>query len=185
MRTMPGPVAELCGITIADFTRVGSHEAVPAVQWHDTNGSTITADAFNDILQVEAGSAQVLAEYGGGYYAGAPVLVRNTVGSGSVYYYGAVFNIDAAAALIERLGLASPTGDWLDLPRPVELCVRQHPETGERVIFLLNYSDQSQTITLHKEVKNMLSGEAAQGTIELAPFDVCILREGDQNSAAR
>ncbi len=37
-----------------------------------------------------------------GYYAGAPALVRNTHGSGSMYYYGAVFNKEAATALISR-----------------------------------------------------------------------------------
>ncbi len=119
-----------------------------------------------------------------GYYAGAPALVRNTHGSGSVYYYGAVVNEEAATALIKSLGLAFPSGEWLDLPRPVELCVRQHAQTGERMVFLLNYSDQPQTVTLHKSATNMLSGEAAQGTIELAPFDVCILSESDGNNAA-
>ncbi len=119
-----------------------------------------------------------------GYYAGAPALVRNTHGSGSVYYYGAVVNEEAATALIKSLGLAFPSGDWLDLPRPGELCVRQQAQTGERMVFLLNYSDQPQTVTLHKSATNMLAGEAAQGTIELAPFDVCILLEGDGNNAA-
>jgi beta-galactosidase len=184
MRPMPGPVAELCGITVADFTRIGPHEAAPALQWRDANGPTITADAFNDVLQVEAPGAEVLAEYGGGYYAGTPALVRNAHGSGNVYYYGAVFNEEAASALIGRLGLMSPAGDWLDLPRPVELCVRQQAQTGEQLIFLLNYSDRPQTVTLHQAATNVLSGEAVQGTIELAPFDVCVLRDGGANTAA-
>jgi len=185
MRPMPGPVAELCGITVADWTRIGPHEAAPAVQWRDATGPTVTAAQFNDVLQVEAGSAEVLAEYAGGYYAGSPALVRNVHGSGSVYYYGAVFTEEAAAALLERLRLTSPAGDWLALPQPVELCIRQHAQTGERVIFLLNYSDQPQTITLHKAATNMLSGQSVQGRLELAPFDVCILAENDSNNTVR
>jgi beta-galactosidase len=184
MRPFPGPVAELCGITVADFTRIGSHEAAPAVHWRDADHPAATADSFNDILQVEAGSAAKLAEYVGSYYAGAPALVRNTHGSGSVYYYGAVFNVDAARALIGHLGLFSPVGDWLDLPQPVELCIRQHPETGERLIFLLNYSDQPQTITLHKTVTDVLRGKQMEGLIELAPFDVCVLSENDATGEA-
>src|SRR5262249_17010669 len=72
MRPFPGPAADLCGITVTDFTRIGPNESAPALRWRDTDGPSITAEAFNDILQVEASSAEVLAEYAGGYYAGAP-----------------------------------------------------------------------------------------------------------------
>ncbi len=79
---------------------------------------------------------------------------------------------------------STPVGDWLDLPQPVELCIRQHPETGERLIFLLNYSDQPQTITLHKTVTDVLGGKQMEGLIELAPFDVCVLSENDATGEA-
>ena len=90
MRPFPGPVAELCGVTVADFTRIGPNENAPALKWSGADGPAATADGFNDILQVEAPGAEVLAEYAGGYYAGSPALVQNHVGEGSVYYYGAV-----------------------------------------------------------------------------------------------
>jgi len=177
MRPFPGPVAELCGVIVADFTRIGPNESAPTLRWRDAEGPASAAEAFNDILQVEAISAEVLAEYAGGYYAGAPALVRNTVGNGSAYYYGAVFSAEVAVALIPRLGLASPVADWLELPRPVELCIRECAETGEQLIFLLNYSDASQTIILHKDTTDMLAGTRVQGPVVLAPFDVRILLE--------
>ncbi len=185
MRPLPGSVAELCGVTVADFTRIGPNESAPALRWHHLEGATIAAETFNDILQVEAPGAEVLAEYASGYYAGAPALVRHGVGNGSAYYYGAVFNVDAATALITRLGLSSPVGGWLDLPRQVELCIRERAETDERLIFLLNYSDEDQTITLHKAATDVLSGQRVQGTVVLAPFDVCVLSEADAASVAK
>jgi beta-galactosidase len=171
MRPFPGPVAELCGITVADFTRIGPEESAPALRWRDVDGPAIPAESFNDILQVAAPSAEVLAEYAGSYYAGAPALVRNAVGSGSAYYYGAVFSADVAAALSARLGLTSPVGDWLELPPPVELCIRERPETAERLIFLLNYSAEAQSIFLHKAVTDILSGKRMQGTVVMGPFE--------------
>jgi beta-galactosidase len=177
MRPFPGPVAELCGITVADFTRIGPNESAPTLRWPDSSGPAITADAFNDILHVEAASAEVVAEYAGGYYAGAPALVRNRVGQGSAYYYGAVFNLEAATALIAQLGLTSPVAGWLDLPQPIELCIREDTATGERLIFLLNYSHAAQTITLGKQATNLLTNESIQGSVVLAAFDVCILAE--------
>lgn len=175
MRPLPGPVAELCGVTVADFTRIGPSEPAPALRWRDSIDPTVAAEAFNDILQVEAPGAEVLAEYAGGYYAGAPALVRNSVGAGSAYYYGAVFTPEAAAKLIALLGFASPAGDWLELPQPVELCVRKAGATGEQLIFLLNYSDSEQTLTLHKPATDALTGQPAQGALVLDPFDVRVL----------
>jgi beta-galactosidase len=174
---MPGPVAELCGVTVADFTRIGPNETAPTLRWRDADGPLVAAEAFNDLLQVEVPGAEVLAEYVGSYYTGVPALVRNSVGSGSAYYYGAVFNTEAASALISRLGLSSPVGDWLELPRPVELCIRESSASGERLLFLLNYSNAEQTITLHRDALDLFSGERVRGAVALAPFDVRILSE--------
>jgi beta-galactosidase len=182
MRPFPGPAADLCGITVADFTRIGPHERAPALRWRDADGPAVVAEAFNDILSIESSDAEVLAEYAGGYYIGAPALVRNRTGTGSAYYYGAVFNLDAATALIDQLGLVSPVGAWLELPQPVELCIRAHPQSGERLIFLLNYSATNQTVTLHKGVADALSGTQLSGSILLEPFGVRILVDTDQSA---
>lgn len=177
MRPFPGPVAELCGLTVADFTRIGPDESAPALRWSDANGPAVAAESFNDILQVEASSAEVLAEYAGGYYAGASALVRNPVGDGNAYYYGAVFSVKAAAALSERLGLVSPVADFLDVPQAVELCIRENPQLGERLVFLLNYSDAEQTVTLSRSATDVLTGKQMEGSFVLAPFDVCVLAD--------
>lgn len=175
MRPFPGPAAELCGVTVADFTRIGPDEAAPPLRWRDDNDRTIAAAAFNDILQVEAPGVEVLAEYAGGYYAGAPALVRNRAGAGSVYYYGAVFTVEAANKLIALLDLPSPLSDWLDLPQEVELCIRQKADSGEQLIFLINYSDTVQTAALRKAATDALSGQMVQGPLVLQPFDVRVL----------
>ena len=184
MRPFPGPVAALCGVTVADFTRIGPHERAPGLRWRGGDGPVVVAEGFNDILRVEAPSVEVLAEYADGYYRGSPALVRNTVDNGSAYYYGAVFTVEAAAALVALLSIGSPTGDWIELSQQVELCIREHPETGNRLIFLLNYSDENQTITLHKEATDILSGRMVQGTVALAPYNVCILSETGEDRAA-
>ncbi len=184
MRPFPGPVADLCGITVADFTRIGPDERAPALRWGGMEGVTIAAKMFNDILQVEAPDVEVLAEYADAYYAGAPAFVRRAMGNGRAYYYGAVFNVEAATALIKQCGLSSPVGDWLDLPQPVELCIRESADRNEELIFLLNYSDEPQTITLHKTAMNIVSGQQVQGAVVLAPFDVRVLSATDAISVA-
>ena len=56
--------------------------------------------------------------------------------------------MEAATALIKQCGFSSPVGDWLDLPQPVELCIRESADRNEQLIFLLNSSDERQSITL-------------------------------------
>lgn len=173
MRPWPGPVAELCGVTVTDFTRIGPDEAAPALKW--SGGETVMAEGFNDVLQLEAPTAEVLAEYASGYYAGSPALVKNPFGKGNVYYYGAVFSVAAADALIGELELTSPVAGWLELPPGVELCVRESAD--DRLVFLLNYSDAEQTATLHRAMTDLLTGERLEGAFVLEPFGVRVLSE--------
>ena len=119
--------------------------------------------------------AEVVAEYGGDYYAGAPAVVRTTMGEGSAWYFGSVFNPDTAAALLERLGIQSPVATWLELPREVELVIRERQATGERVAFLLNYSGEPQTITLRRDVVELLTNRRLDGSAVLEPYGVFIL----------
>lgn len=51
------------------------------------------------------------------------MVTRNRRGKGEVWYYGAVFNEQAAAEIINLIDLQSPA-DWLELPEEVELQVR-------------------------------------------------------------
>lgn len=177
MRPFPGPVAELCGISVADFTRIGPDESAPSLHWRDSDDQTIAAAAFNDILQVDSPDVEVLAEYAGAYYAGAPALTRKKVGAGSVFYFGAVFTVEMARKMIALLGLTSPVGDWLDLPQGVELCIRQCAETGDQLVFLLNYSDAGEMITLHKPATNALTGQSVQESLMISAYDVLILSQ--------
>lgn len=173
MRPFPGPVADLCGVTVADFTRTEYEDIAPPLRW--AAGSITSTAAFSDILRVEGAHAEVLATYDGDYYAGAPALVRNTVGAGSALYYGSVFTADTATAIINLLGIASSVGDWLELPPSIELSVRVHEETSDQLSFLLNYTNVAQKITLHKAATELISDRRIEGTAEIAPYGVFIL----------
>lgn len=174
MQPMPGPVADLCGITVEDFTRIGPHQQAPSICW---NGEcTLTADAFNDILHVETDDVEVVATYNedAEYYVGKPVLTRRSCGQGAVYYYGAVFNDFTAQAMIRQLGLTCSLAQQLTLPKQVELAIREHQE-GSRIAFLLNYANQPQPIQVHQPMKNLLTGEILSGEVTLAAYDVLLL----------
>ena len=179
MRPLPGPVAGLCGLTVADFTQIGPHEQAPQIQWTNDSKRSVAAIGFNDILHVEDKNAEVLASYVGAYYSGAPALVRKQHGKGSAYYYGAVFNLEAAMALIDQLRLQSPVSEWLTLAEPIELCMRVNAATNEQLIFLLNYSAAPQNMTLHTTATDLITGQSLHGSSMLEAYGVRILvKEG-------
>ena len=180
MRPFPGPVADLCGVTVEDFTRIGPHQQEPTIRWEVSPGhpGPFASGPFNDILRVESAEAQVLAVYAedAGYYAGKPALVEHPWGGGSAYTFGGVFTAPVAHALADHLSLVSPLADRLTVPPAVELAVREQPNSGDRFVFLLNYADTPQTVRIHREATDLLSGERLDGERTLPPYEVLVLR---------
>jgi len=181
MRPFPGPVADLCGIEVEDFTRIAPSHKEPSLRWEEgERGETrFSSGPFNDILRPISPETQILARYDAdaGYYAGQPALAKNLWGTGSAYYYGGVFTPAVADALVDTLGLTAPFADLLTLPRDVELAVRRQPGGGA-LIFLLNYSSSPQPIVVHQETRELLSGTTIHGEQNLPPFGVWVLSSG-------
>jgi len=176
MRPFPGPVAELCGITIEDFTLIKGTIQPGKLQWkNDAVQSELISAGFNDIIQVEAEDTEVLAEYASEYYAGKPALTKRKVGQGLVYYYGAAFNEEVVDALLDDLELASPLNEWLSAPAQVEVGIRA--ASDKQYVFLLNYSNEPATIEVKQKVKELLSDEWIEDSKEIPAYGVLILEK--------
>lgn len=175
MAPFPGPVAELCGVTVEDFTLIANDALAPSVRWMDGGGEAGTrASLFNDIVRPESDRVKTLAVYDGDYYAGKPALTCHPYGNGEAYYYGAAFSRDVADALIRRLGLQPASAGWAELPAEVEVAVRANGD--RRIAFLLNYSDRPVQARLLREAEDLLEGKrlAAEG-LDIAPYGVKVL----------
>jgi beta-galactosidase len=129
----------------------------------------------NDVLTLTSGTAIVLARYSEDYYSGAPALVRNGYGEGTVYYYGAGFNDDVVNVLIDQCGMRSPADGVITLPPDVELCIRRHPATEVSFWFLLNFAASPQHITVRGTHVDILTGKSETGNVTIEPFGVMIL----------
>ncbi|WP_172243441.1 beta-galactosidase [Saccharibacillus endophyticus] len=176
MQPFPGPVAELCGITVEDFTLIKGTVKAPALRWTTSTGASqeAFAEAFNDILQVEDPTVEVLAEYASDYYAGRPALTRRKHGSGEAWYYGAAFSDQAVDNLLNLLALSSPISAWLQAPQQVEVGIREADDGSEHV-FLLNYGADSALIGVKEDYTDLLGASIAEGSLELPAYGVAIL----------
>lgn len=175
MQPFPGPLADLCGVQVEDFTLIGPEQQAPSIAWKDGQSGVLKGEAFADILRVTADTAEVKATYASDYYEGKPALVKNKSGKGSAYYYGSVFTEETAGAMIRELDLASPVSERMELPEDIELAIRVHPSTGKGFGFLLNYAHTPQTAVFRKPVKELLSNRTLEGTVQLNPYDVYIV----------
>lgn len=172
MQPLPGPAAALSGIVVEDFTMVNGTAAPVAVRFTD-EGTEIDAPRFNDILSVQADTVEVLATYESSYYKGKPALTVNRIGKGSVYYWGASFDLPVAKELLKRLPLTSPLHDWCEVPETVEVAVRA--DAAEELVFLLNYSSEQARVYFHEQAEELLTGQTLEGNTTLEPFGVWVL----------
>lgn len=174
MQPFPGPLADLCGIEVEDFTLIGPMQQAPDICWQ--NGVVHRGDSFVDILRVTSDNVEVLASYKSDYYEGKPALVRCSYNEGLVYYYGSSFTEDAAGALIKELSLLSPAEEWAELPEDVELAIRTHEGKQESYAFLLNYAHEERKVTFLNPQHNLLTDSIMQGSIMMQPYDVYVIR---------
>ncbi|MNN92496.1 hypothetical protein D3C81_2107880 [compost metagenome] len=85
-----------------------------------------------------------------------------------------MFNEEAALKLSNLLKLSSPAADWLELPREVELQIREGKSTT--LTFLLNYSEEPAMIKLKDQKTDLLTGDTISGTFTMDGFGVLVLK---------
>lgn len=115
-------------------------------------------------------TAEVLAVYENGYYAGTPALIRNRFGKGEAYYFGGAFAADTARVFLEKLGAAEPYGELIGLPEGCELAVRR--KGGDRWLFVLNFKPRPAQIELKTKMRELWTGRNLQGVQELEGYGV-------------
>jgi len=170
MMPMPGFASDLCGVEVTDYTHLGPNDDDEYALW---DGMQMEAPIFNDILK-PIGNAIVLATFSGGYYTGAPALIRNCVGLGAAYYYGAGFSVQTATTFLTSLGFASPFDSIIDVPDNVELAIRGRD--NHHYLFLLNYKGDNAGVILKKDMRNLLTGNMeSAGILLMKPYDALIL----------
>ena len=166
-QTLPGPLAEMAGIAIHDFDPQTNQEQ----ELVDVEGERHPARVWFDVLTPT--TAQVLATYGKGYYAGQAAITINDFGNGAVVYVGTdLASAGSASKLINYLAQGKISAGP-SMPEGVEFAVRE--KQGKQILFLMNYTEKAQKVTLDRGYQNALTGETEPVEVQLPAFDVKIL----------
>ena len=157
----PGGLTDVFGMTYDNFT---VPEEVPGVrQWME-------------LLRPEEGT-QVLLGYDHPAYAPYAAATWHPYGSGSAAYIAAMLESPALDALLERL---LPKMGIRLLPCRWPLIVKEGMnDAGERIRFLLNYSNQPQTWQADRGCRELLSDKPLSPgeSLPLPPWGAAVIRE--------
>ena len=165
----PGKLRDILGIWVEES------DALPAdMTNHFTwNGERHEAKLLCDLLHCEG--AEPLAVYEEDFYAGMPVLTRNSFGDGLAYYAAARFDRAAYRKLMAHICQEKGIQPVIQTPEGVEATLRTDEKTS--YLFLLNHSNTEKTVIADRHYYEILSGREIQpGTEILLPgVDVKIL----------
>lgn len=164
----PDPLAEMTGIEVhdmalleGDFKIASSH--IPGL---DQQAATTLAD------EIQVTTAEVLATFDSGWRRGLPVVTHHRFGNGHVFYLGTILEPAAIDALMGYLCQQAGVTPILSTPPGVRAYERRGE--NERLVFILNYTESSQTVALPWDATDALSGEALR-TVEIDAVDLRIL----------
>ena len=169
MDKLPGLLADLTGADIPEYSFIAPDAGTVTLRWGE---DTLEAAVFTDLVEPGEGGTRE-AVYTSDYYAGSGALVSRATGSGKAYYYGTAFTESAARTFLEKLGVANPFGDMLELPESCELAVRG--DGDRRYAFVLNYLKTPAECRILRPARNLLTGETLEGACTLPPYGVMVL----------
>lgn len=124
---------------------------------------------------IENQSAHVEALYQEDFYAQTPAVTSNSHGQGKAYYIGGRlqddFHRDFYQSLMNELALAPAVA--VQHEKGVSVQVRQSKD--KNYIFVMNFTEEAQTVAFEEAVKDMETGEELAGKVTLAKYEVKIV----------
>lgn len=137
------------------------------------DGGTASASYWTEHLHAE--TADVLASYASGRLAGSPAVTRNTFGQGTAVYLSARVDSAYLEELLAAERVAAGIRPELDAPLGVQ--VRRRTGKGRSYLLVLNHNDAPARVDVKAGGADRLTGNAVQGTVELAAHGVLVIEE--------
>lgn len=177
----PGPFRRLLGLEVEEW-------AIPAVD--DPNASLVATteglalglaasypfSLWAEVVRPE--TCKVLATFATGFYAGKPALTRNVFGKGEAWYLATKpserMYHDLVRQVAQSAGISPPVK--LDDLKQVEVAERR-TANGMRYLFILNHG--TETVRVNDPALcgvELIRGVTVEGSLELKPKDVAIIR---------
>lgn len=167
----PGRLRDILGIWVEE------EDALPegCENSFTYQGTSYPATLLCDLLHTEG--AEALCHYEKDFYAGMPVLTRNTFGNGCAYYVAVRSNAEFYQKFILEICEEAGIEPIINTPEKVEVTMRCN-DNGT-FFFFLNHDDQAHDIALNCSGTDILTDAAYRtgDTLTLASKGVAIIHE--------
>jgi beta-galactosidase len=171
-----GPLQDLFGIEVEEIDARFSSETAQIVVGDNPLGLDGVFPAHTFCERIQATTAEVYAQYSEVWYSGEPALTVNTFGAGQAMYVASrndgVFTDQLMHALISYLGLDSVAPFQL----PVGVSATKRTSSEGEFLFVMNMTQETHWVPLPSEYHELLSGQNLEGSLELGPYGVAVLK---------
>lgn len=170
---LPGLAAKMAGVEVEEYVSMAPcGNAKVQFGFNNLEGEFATS-VWADVLKPT--TAKVVARYAQDYYAGQAAVTINTFNKGKVVYIGTMGDasfFDEIAGWL--LSLVDIKPFLSQIPSGVEVTERW--QDGQRLVFVLNHTGESQQINLPGALTDLLGEVDYAGHATIAPYDVLLLR---------
>jgi beta-galactosidase len=169
---LPGLVSKMAGVEVEEYVSMPTDED-SQVQFGLPNlEEEFTATVWADVLKPT--TAKPVASYSKGYYADQAAVTINAYGDGTAIYLGTMGGDEFYNSVVQWVLELADIKSILEVPKGVEVTERW--QGNQRLLFVLNHTDESQQVTLSGTYIDLLREKKYSDEVTIAPFDVSVLR---------
>ncbi|MFD1466028.1 beta-galactosidase [Lapidilactobacillus mulanensis] len=168
----PATLQELFGIQTGELNTLfpNEHNRV------EFNGHHFETHDYDELISPT--TAKTLGTYENNFYQGTTAITANQFGQGTAYYLGArmdrEFLKEFYAPIIKKLNLKN---EFIEQPK-FEVSCQTRIKDGCQYHFLMNFSEQLQTVTTTKNTTNVETNEPiSAGLITLGKYGTMVLKD--------
>jgi len=171
-RTLPGLLSEPLGITIEEYGSLSGDMQYAVIGRGDLKGRYA---AVRYVDWVTPQGAEVLADYDQWHLKPFAAVTRNRFGKGAAYYVGTVIKEAAFYdSLMAQVLATARVKPLIVPPLGVEASIRQGG--GKRLVFLVNHTEERQSVRVPSGMPELLSGRTTGETIDLDVYGVAVIK---------
>lgn len=168
----PGPLRELAGIWVEEIDALAPEQSngVSLVN-EDLSG---TSNLVSDLIHLE--NAEALAHYTSNFYAGMPVVTKNTFGDGTVYYFGGQLEDQLQDQLFKTIVEESDITPVIEEATKLEIACRENEEA--KFFVIINFHEEAQPLPeMFVGKTDLLTGEVLSSEMMLTQYTTYIVKE--------
>lgn len=169
---LPGLLADVCGVEVEEYDVQPADSTIPlelALPGRETQSAQ--ARLWFDVLRTT--TAQPIATYQAEYFSGSPAITLNRFGEGKAVYVGTLGDDALHDAVVDWALQSLDLHSAIHAPAGVEVAERW--QGNERLLFLLNHTDQIVEVPVTQSYTDLLGGTTVNQSVQLPPYGVSVL----------